>query len=235
MHKTIYSLPALCELLEAAKRQYLEFLSTNATSPHSATGLRVPPIPGAPTVGDVLRASAPLPGELGGVSVRIGRPPARQAQMPLVAIQQQTYCDTVSPLATTCLVTLVTVQVPYEISLDANLLDHRFEPPAFIQVFLGGKPGPLYFVRVSATKVHFVRWCDTPTGNSCAPFFFNPAFVTNHQGQPVRATGSGGVTAPVPIVPDFVGLVPRRDRSLALAATKARCRETIQYYPSYRY
>ena len=130
--------------------------------------------------------TVPLPSSLAGVSVSLHQTyPETRRSLPLFTITQFNHCGATDAPSPACVLTGITVQIPFDISVPNPLI---FIAPisqgsSEIRINENGNEGPSFSVVPVATQVHVLRSCDingsTFGSNVCYPL------VTHLDGSPV--------------------------------------------------
>ncbi len=129
-----------------------------------------------------LRAqSLPLPNSLGGISVTVSQLTNPSYPAPMLAVQQMPLCGaggappppTPSSPSADCLITAITVQIPYEIVPPQIGSDKGSNPAVSVVVTENGTASQHFTIASSADNFHVLNTCDafparTPSGSCIA-------------------------------------------------------------------
>ncbi len=114
-----------------------------------------------PPPGTLAAQKVPLPTNLGGISVTLRQTlPDRSWQLPIFAIRQSNHCDGVNMTAA-CLVTALTLQMPYDMTVP-NLLAATpvAQSDSTLVVSEGGVSSQTFQVQAVHDRVHIIQSCD---------------------------------------------------------------------------
>jgi len=111
-------------------------------------------------------AAVPLPTNLAGLSLRLAQGQASGVAVPIFAVRQESECDNPQEVNATCLLTLVKVQVPFEIAADVTPTSPSgptapvLAPLAQLTLEIDGQSGrPISFQPVP-DNAHVLTSCD---------------------------------------------------------------------------
>jgi hypothetical protein len=146
-------------------------------APGQITTLYVTGLKTVLSVQPVNATSLPLPTTLAGISVTLNQTGTQPSPIPLLSVQQVSVCSTGSaspPLSPTslspdCLITAITVQIPFELSLVPN---HEFPPPYITALVLteNGNVSKSFKVVPMTDNLHVMNTCDAfPPPNVTQP------------------------------------------------------------------
>lgn len=104
----------------------------------------------------------PLPETLAGLSVRIEQAdPPTSVRAPILSVRQETECGATQSVTSTCLLTSVRVQIPFELSVVPASSDHNSAVPvARLILEEDGQLGNVSAVQPVAWNGHVVTSCD---------------------------------------------------------------------------
>ena len=104
--------------------------------------------------------AVPLPTSLAGISVSLEQSlPAKSWQLPMFAVEQFSRCS--GNVAADCLVTAITVQIPYDIAVPNPLLMNPVaQAYTTLTISENGVSGPSFLVYPVFDRVHILQSCD---------------------------------------------------------------------------
>lgn len=137
----------------------------------------------------------PLPTTLAGISVTVNQSPAGTTiQLPVFAIQQFSRCPSV--VQSSCLITAITVQMPYELAVPGPLAIFAGVQTTTLSITEGNVVSSSFAVAPVSDQIHVLTSCDiggtTVNTGVCVPL------VTHADGslvlQDISSPGQSGVT-----------------------------------------
>ena len=105
----------------------------------------------------------PLPTSLAGISVTLSQPPTSYSRsLPIFSIRQFNHCPTSVALSNACLVTAITVQIPFDISVPNPLVVSPIndQPGTVATIFENGNPSKAFILSPVPDQVHVIQSCD---------------------------------------------------------------------------
>lgn len=114
--------------------------------------------------------SLPLPTSLAGISVALTQTNAANRLLPLFALQQIDQCSSLAGNMPdpSCLVTALTIQIPFDVPLPNPLREAPFVPPLQIVVSENGTNSQAFNVFPAPQSIHIANTCDLVSGGSAA-------------------------------------------------------------------
>ena len=134
--------------------------------------------------------SIPLPLTLAGVSVTFAQTPQYSRSLPLAAIQQFNQCAGTNNPASDCLLTAITVQIPFDIVVPNPLIASPFfQPLSSLEIFENGVLSKSFIVSPVPDQIHMLQSCDIT--NSAGIYGSCYAIVTHADGSLVLQAPRG--------------------------------------------
>lgn len=168
-------------------------VSPGQVVPLIATGLQTV-LPGA----SVSANQVPLPTTLAGISVTLSQPPTSYSRnLPMFSIRQFSHCPASGASSSACLVTAITVQIPFDISVPNPLVVSPIndQPGTVATIFENGNPSKTFVLSPVPDQVHVIQSCDiggqTFETGVCYPI------VTHSDGSLVLQDASGPGQVPL--------------------------------------
>lgn len=117
--------------------------------------------------------SIPLPTMLAGVSVEVHQMPSGfNGAIPILAIDQRNLCSSGSAAApAACLLTLLTVQIPYEVSAPSAVIDAAGFTTTMVSISVNGQASQSFAASAAPVNGHILNTCDfgRPSNLGCSP------------------------------------------------------------------
>lgn len=143
----------------------------------------------------VKATTLPLPSTLSGISVTLSESNFGPQSMPvpLLSIQQNSACeDAATPPAPSgpgpdCLITAITVQIPFELVPPDDSVPDMFATPTEVVVSENGNPSKAFRIVPVIDNIHVLNMCDTFLLGPVDPRNFCNAVVTHGDGTLVTA------------------------------------------------
>jgi uncharacterized protein (TIGR03437 family) len=106
--------------------------------------------------------AAPLPATLAGLTLRISQGQANAIAVPLFAVRQESDCDNTTDVSAACLVTLVKLQIPFEIAAQATAgpTPPTLAPLAQLTLDVDGQASRAFPLQPVPDNAHVVTSCD---------------------------------------------------------------------------
>jgi hypothetical protein len=109
----------------------------------------------------------PLPQELAGISVTLTQTPQYSRSLPLVAIQQFNQCAGTSNTTSDCLLTSISVQIPFDIVVPNPLIGSpALQPVSNLEIFENGAMSRSFIILPVPDQIHVLQSCDIGTQTS---------------------------------------------------------------------
>lgn len=109
----------------------------------------------------------PLPTSLAGFSVSISQSGSRNAteQAPILGVQQTNLCGTEPPVAQSCIVTAISIQIPSDVAANTGQVCPICGLSTTISVLENAQPSASFVAAVLPQNVHVLTTCDTIMSN----------------------------------------------------------------------
>jgi hypothetical protein len=147
----------------------------------------------APLPGGSLRSAqattVPLPATLAGLTLRLTQGQASPVAVPIFAVRQESDCDTGQDLSPACLLTLVKLQIPFEIAADvasSGPATPVLAPLAQLTIEVDGQAGRTFPLQPVPDNAHVLTSCDISWDTKYTSACDRHAYHGN--GHPVSAT-----------------------------------------------
>jgi uncharacterized protein (TIGR03437 family) len=105
----------------------------------------------------------PLPTSLAGISVTLSQPPNSYSRnLPIFSIRQFNHCPASVAPTSACLLTAITVQIPFDISVPNPLVVSPIndQPGTVATIFENGNPSKAFVLSPVPDQVHVIQSCD---------------------------------------------------------------------------
>jgi hypothetical protein len=105
----------------------------------------------------------PLPATLAGISVRLSQPPTSYSRsLPIFSIRQFNHCPASASPSSACLLTAITVQIPFDISVPNPLVASLIntQPGTIATILENGNPSKAFVLSPVPDQVHVIQSCD---------------------------------------------------------------------------
>ncbi|HTC90297.1 MAG TPA: hypothetical protein VK686_18445 [Bryobacteraceae bacterium] len=112
--------------------------------------------------GTVRAQQIPLPTSQAGISVTLNQPPAYTRALPLIAIDQFNHCTDSTNPTPDCLVTAITVQIPFDILIPNPLIEAPVSAPQITSLVVAenGSVTKSFTVSPVPDQIHVLQSCD---------------------------------------------------------------------------
>ena len=105
----------------------------------------------------------PLPTTLAGISVTLSQPPTSYSRsLPIFSIRQFNHCSISIAPSSACLLTAITVQIPFDISVPNPLVASPFndQPGTIATIFENGNASKAFVLSPVPDQIHVIQSCD---------------------------------------------------------------------------